>query len=225
MSKMEDEQVHEDSELEESEQESEESTSTSTRFSIQAKVSALLFSSSRPLSLKKLAECLEIRADKIERALEGLKELYSEEIHGFTLEEVSGSWQFRTASGLSHVVRRLHPPKSRRISRAAAETLAVIAYKQPVQRAEIDAIRGVDALPTIKTLLDAKLVRIVGKEDVAGTPALYGTTDLFLEKFGMNDLSELPSLRELEEIESDPGEVEQRDSEEYSDIPQVANSH
>jgi len=191
---------------------SEEITESTKRFSLSSKISALLFSSSRPLSVKKLSDCLEIRIDKVEAALDGLKNLYSDDVHGFTLEEVNGKWQFRSAAGLGHVLRRLHPPKARRISRAAAETLAVIAYKQPVQRAEIESIRGVDALPTVKTLLDAKLIRIIGKEDVAGTPALYGTTDLFLEKFCLSDLSELPTLRELEEIESDPGEADSIES-------------
>ena len=98
--------------------------------------------------------------------------------------------------------------RSKRLSKAAAETLAIVAYRQPVQKAEIEAIRGVDAIQTVKTLLDAKLIRIVGRDTTPGTPALYGTTDVFLEKFGLADLSELPSVRELKELESEPDESE-----------------
>lgn len=175
-------------------------------FSLQTKVSATLFSSARPISARKIAEVLERDVTNIDKALLSLVDVYDDEIHGFSLKEIAGKWQFRTAPGLASVVRRLYPSKGRRLSRAAAETLAVIAYKQPVHRADIESIRGVDALPTLKTLLDAKLVRVVGKEDSLGNPVLYGTTSVFLEKFGLRDLSELPSLTELERIDGDPGE-------------------
>lgn len=175
-------------------------------FSLQTKVSATLFSSARPISARKIADVLDREVGSIENALLSLIDVYDDEIHGFSLKEIAGKWQFRTAPGLASVVRRLYPSKGRRLSRAAAETLAVIAYKQPVHRADIESVRGVDALPTLKTLLDAKLVRVVGKEDSLGNPVLYGTTTVFLEKFGLRDLSELPSLTELERIEGDPGE-------------------
>lgn len=181
--------------------------------SLQAKISALLFVSPKPIGLQKISDCLEVRdIEDIREALNGLKELYLEDIHGFSLHEINGRYQFRTATSMSDFLRKLHPQKLRKISRAAAETLAIIAYKQPVQRAEIESIRGVDPLPTLKTLIEAKLVKIVGKEDVAGTPDLYGTTDMFLEKFGMNDLSDLPSIKELEELEVEPGELEVAES-------------
>lgn len=177
------------------------------RESLVPEINALLFSSSKPLSLKKLSKCTKADEEQVSNALDEIFLMFSAEVHGFSLAEVSGRYQFRTPPELSETLKRLHPPKLRRISQAAAETLSVIAYKQPVQKGEIESIRGVDALPTIKTLLDAKLVRIVGSEDVAGTPALYGTTDLFLERFGLSDLSDLPSIADLEAIELEPGEV------------------
>ncbi len=195
---------HEDEQEETVEQEVE---APATSLSLSSKISAILLASSRPVSVSKIAKVLEREAETVEAALEGLVDLYDDSIHGFSLKSIAGKWQLRTAPGLAPVMRRLHPPKSRRLSRAAAETLSVIAYKQPVHRADIESVRGVDALPTLKTLLDAKLVRVVGKEDTIGNPALYGTTEVFLEKFGLSDLSDLPTLAELERIENDPGEA------------------
>jgi len=196
-----------------------------TSFSLSSRISAILLASSRPVSASRIAKILERGVETVEETLEGLCELYDDSIHGFSLKNIAGKWQLRTAPGLSPVLRRLHPPKSRRLSRAAAETLSVIAYKQPVHRADIESVRGVDALPTLKTLLDAKLVRVVGKEDTIGNPALYGTTETFLEKFGLTDLSALPTLSELERIENDPGEsqIESEDEVEL-DLDQEALS-
>ena len=195
---------HEDEQEETVEQEVE---APATSLSLSSKISAILLASSRPVAVSKIAKVLEREAETVEAALEGLVDLYDDSIHGFSLKSIAGKWQLRTAPGLAPVMRRLHPPKSRRLSRAAAETLSVIAYKQPVHRADIESVRGVDALPTLKTLLDAKLVRVVGKEDTIGNPALYGTTEVFLEKFGLSDLSDLPTLAELARIENDPGEA------------------
>lgn len=172
-------------------------------------LNALLFSSAKPLSVNKLSKCLAVPREVVAKALDEVFQMFSGEVHGFSLAEINGRYQFRTSPEHSEELRRLHPPKMRRISQAAAETLSVIAYKQPVHKGEIESIRGVDALPTIKTLLDAKLIRIVGKEDVPGTPVLYGTSDKFLERFGLSDLSELPSIADLEEIELEPGEIEE----------------
>ena len=185
---------------------SEQELDTEVRIPLPARITALLFVSSRPLSVEALAAAANVKPSTIERTLPKVAALYSDEINGFSLHEVAGGWQFRTSPGAAAAIQRLIPRGARRLSRAAAETLAVIAYKQPVQRAEIEAIRGVDALPTLKTLLDARLIRIVGRENAAGKPALYGTTKTFLEKFGLNDLSELPSPREIAELLEDPGE-------------------
>lgn len=180
---------------------------------LSARLSAIIFSSSRPLQIEALKRLTGAPFDVIEEALAQVKGLFADETHGFSLRQVAGGYQFRTAPMASETLRKLLPAKTRRLSRAAAETLAVIAYKQPVQRAEIEAIRGVDALPTVKTLLDQKLIRLVGHDHSIGQPALYATTELFLERFGLNDLSDLPSERELLQLDSEPGEVGETETE------------
>ncbi len=182
---------------------------------LEAKVGSILFVSIKPVSIQVIVEATKASVEEVEEALIKLKDFFKAEVNGFSLEEISGSWQLRTAKAARKIINRMIPPKARRLTKAAAESLAIIAYKQPVQRAEVEAIRGVDALPTLRTLLDAKLIRIVGRDSSPGQPALYGTTNTFLEKFGMKDLSELPSIRELVEISSDPGESEIAGAEEF----------
>lgn len=177
-------------------------------FNLVAMVSSLLFISSKPLNAEIISQVTGRSLIEVEQALQEVQGLFCDELHGFSLHEVGGSWQFRSASGLREILGRLTPIRGKRLSRAAAETLAVIAYRQPVQRAEIETIRGVDALPTLKTLLESKLIRIVGHQDSPGHPALYGSTQMFLEKFGLKDLSELPSVREIEQLMKEEGEVE-----------------
>jgi segregation and condensation protein B len=104
--------------------------------------------------------------------------------------------------------------KPRKLSQAALETLAVIAYQQPVVKSEVDKIRGVDVAPTIKTLLERKLVKIIGYQASVGQPALYGTTEDFLQIFGLSSLSALPAMRDLKSLVKEPGEAQQGDEEE-----------
>src|SRR5262245_58676526 len=113
------------------------------------------------------------------------------------LVEVAGGYQFRTAPEHAEWVRRLFQQKPWRLTRPTLETLAIIAYKQPITRAEIEAIRGVDVDSVLASLLSRKLIRIVGRKDVIGRPLLYGTTRQFLEVFGLRDLNGLPALGEL----------------------------
>ena len=172
-----------------------------------AHVGALLFVSSKPISAETIAQAVGSEIGEVEKALAELELLFGEERFGFGLKQVAGSWQLRTSPLVTKTIQKLIPPRAKKLSKAAAETLAVVAYKQPVQRSEIEAIRGVDALPTLKTLLDAKLIRCVGRDDSVGQPAIYGTTQTFLEKFGLRDLSELPSIREIAQLASEPGEA------------------
>lgn len=188
-------------------QEVEEVSESNLQLCLSAKVSALLFVSPRALSVAQIAEAAQANIEEVKNALNKLSTIYKEEVHGFFLLETAGTWQLRTSASAAKTIQRLVPSRARRLTKAAAETLAVIAYKQPVQRAEVEAIRGVDALPTLKTLLDARLIRIVGRADSAGHPALYGTTEQFLHKFGLRDLSQLPTIRELKEFDEEPGEV------------------
>jgi segregation and condensation protein B len=171
-----------------------------------AQLSAILLASGKPLSVSVLAKATDEPVELVEGVLQNLLSLYKDEVHGFSLRQVAGGYQLRTAESCAEVIKRVLPPKAKKFSRAAAETLAVIAYKQPIQRAEIEAIRGVDALPTLKTLLDSKVIRAIGRDDEIGKPVLYVTTETFLERFGLNDLGELPTINELREFDSEPGE-------------------
>jgi segregation and condensation protein B len=120
---------------------------------------------------------------------------------GFLLQEVAGGYQFRTRADLSPWIKRLKGGKPSLMTPAAMETLAVVAYRQPVVKAEVDKIRGVDVGGALKTLLEKKLIRIIGRKDVPGRPMLYGTTRKFLEVFNLKDLSELPTMEELKEFQ------------------------
>ncbi len=184
----------------------EETLSDVASLSKMARVGSLLLASAKPISIETLKSASGLPQKELKEALEELTAYYQDEVHGFSLHEVAGGYQFRTAPAAKELIRKLFPPRSRRLSRAALETLSIIAYKQPVQRAEIESIRGVDALPTLRTLIETNLIRIVGYQDAPGQPALYGTTSKFLEQFGLRDLTDLPSLRELEQIQKDPGE-------------------
>jgi segregation and condensation protein B len=121
--------------------------------------------------------------------------------HGFRLVEVDGGLTFRTSSAQARFVRRLQLGKPQKLSRAALETLAVVAYRQPVTKPQIEEIRGVDCSGAIKALLDKKLVRILGKAEDVGRPLLYGTSKAFLDFFNLRDLNDLPTLKQLQELD------------------------
>jgi segregation and condensation protein B len=179
----------------------------SSNLELRAQLGSLLFVSTKPLTIERLAKLTHSSIEDVEQALAEFKGELIGDIFGFHVVEVSGGFQLRSDARNAGLIKQLIPARAKKLSRAASETLAVIAYKQPVQKAEIDSIRGVDSLPTLKTLLDGKLIRIVGHENSAGHPALYGTTSVFLDKFGLSDLADLPSVREMTELDSDPGEA------------------
>lgn len=170
---------------------------------------ALLLVAHEPLSLDRLAFVLdEVPKAEIGKALRDLQEGYDHADRGFQLVFVAGGYQLVTRPEFGPWVKRLDKSKSApKLSRSALESLAIIAYKQPVVRSEIEAIRGVETSGVLRTLLERKLVRIVGRKDVPGRPILYGTTRHFLQHFGLKDLSDLPPLREFKEL----GEAEQCD--------------
>ncbi len=191
------------------------------------RLSGVLFVTTRPLGIDKLAPLLKVSEEEVADALEELKSSLIAAKLGFELINVGGAYQYRSLHSIKSTIQKMITPKMRRLSKAAAETLAVVAYKQPVTRAEIEAIRGVDALPTLRTLLDGTLVRIIGREDTPGSPALYGTTDKFLERFGLSDLGELPTIREVTELMDEPGESvedEIEDTEEAFDEEEYVNN-
>jgi segregation and condensation protein B len=159
---------------------------------------SLLFSAGDPLAITRIAQVLPgYDRREIVRTLEELAREYERDERGFRLHEVAGGWQLRTASAHADFVKTLHQLRPLRLTRAALETLAIVAYRQPVTRAEIEAIRGVDADAVLATLLERRLLRVTERKEAVGRPLLYGTTAEFLELFGLKDLSSLPPLGEV----------------------------
>jgi segregation and condensation protein B len=167
---------------------------------LKAIVESLVFVSDIPLRPERIAEAIEVERGRVVQILRELESEYQQARRGFVLEEIAGGFQFRTRAEHLDWVRRLNKSRPFRFSRAALETLAIIAYRQPITRAEIEYLRGVDSGGVVKTLLDRHLVRILGKKDIAGRPMIYGTTREFLELFGLRDLAALPTLKEFSEI-------------------------
>jgi len=164
-------------------------------------VESLLFVAEGPLTLQRLAEVIE-GADKSEitAALEQIRTDLDSNRRGVRLVEVAGGYQLRTPKENADWVKKFLGGRPARMGRATLETLAIIAYRQPVTKAEIEAIRGVDVDGVVNTLMERSLIRAVGRKDVPGRPFLFGTTPEFLQLFNMKDLSELPTLKELDEI-------------------------
>jgi segregation and condensation protein B len=191
--------------------------------SLQAAVEALLFSSDQPLSLSLLCESLEAPPGEVAAALNRLGEEYARRDAGVELREIAGGHMLVTTAAQSEWVGRLLRGKKRlRLSRAALETMAIIAYKQPVTKSEVEAIRGVDSSAVLGTLLERNLVTIRGRSKVVGRPLLYGTTQEFLDYFGLKDLAELPRPEELRALVA-AREPEQLDMMELEVVSQVAS--
>ncbi len=163
---------------------------------------SLLFVSSSPLPMDRLRQAIpEADARTIRQTLEDLEREYEFRDGGFSLHHVAGGYQLRTKPEYAQWIKRLHQTQPVRLSKAALETLAIIAYRQPALRSDIDYIRGVDSGGVVKLLLEKQLIRVLGRDkEKAGRPMLYSTTKRFLEIFDLKDLSELPTLKELEEL-------------------------
>ena len=167
-------------------------------------IEALILTSSKPLSLGNLRAILEETQQMTESYLRGVLEEMKkdcEENRGVILTEVAGGYQFRTHPKMALWLKKLEDLKPLKMSRAPMEALAIIAYKQPITKAEIEDIRGVDSGHALKTLLETSLIKISGRREDVGRPLLYRTTDYFLEFFNLNNLKDLPSLKEFEEIQ------------------------
>jgi segregation and condensation protein B len=168
---------------------------------VTAVVEALLFCADGPVSLKRLCELIpEAGRKEILEAIEALRFRNSGRDRGIELVEVAGGYRLQTKPEMALWIQRAGRKAPERLSRAAMETLAAIAYHQPVTRAEVERLRGVDSSGTIRGLLDRKLIRIAGRKDVPGRPLLYATTRRFLELFHLEDLDALPTIRELKEF-------------------------
>jgi segregation and condensation protein B len=175
-------------------------------------VESVLFVAPTALTVDQLFDATGIDREKITVALGVLQGERREGLSGVVLHEVAGGWQFRTAPESAEWVRRFLKVKPQRLTRAAVETLAIIAYRQPVTRPELEDIRGVDSGAVLKALLDRRLIKIVGKKEEVGRPILYGTTREFLEFFALRDLNALPTLREFQELTEESQEIVEREA-------------
>jgi segregation and condensation protein B len=164
-------------------------------------IECLLFVAEDPLTIDSVMKVLESADSKaIRNALNELSDEYEARKGGFFLREVAGGYQIRTRPEYSQWIRRLLRPNPLRLSNAALETLAIVAYKQPVIRSDIEHIRGVDCGGILRMLLERKLVRVIGRKEIPGRPIIYATTKKFLELFELKDLKDLPSPKEIEEL-------------------------
>ncbi|MEP6924195.1 MAG: SMC-Scp complex subunit ScpB [Pyrinomonadaceae bacterium] len=168
---------------------------------ISAVVEALIFVADDPISVKTISEVLNEERNLIQSVIENLSAEFGERGGGLQLREVAGGWQFSTRPEFHEEIRRfLKTRPNAKLSLAALETLAVIAYKQPVTIPEIMEIRGVQSGSAIKTLLDKRLIVAKGRKETVGRPMLYGTSKEFLLQFGLKDLAELPSVEDFEDL-------------------------
>jgi segregation and condensation protein B len=168
---------------------------------LKAIVEGIVFLAESPVTVEKLRDIIvDAEEQEILKVLHELRREYDERQSGLYVAEVAGGYQLRTRDAIGPWIKKFRGTKPVTLSQAAMETLAVVAYRQPIMKAEIEKIRGVDVSGTLKGLLEKNLVRVVGRKDVPGRPIIYGTTKKFLEVFNLRDLSELPTLRELKEL-------------------------
>jgi segregation and condensation protein B len=165
-----------------------------------AAVEAVLFAAAEPVHPKEIAAAFEGASEsEVAAAIDALRERYSEGHGGLTVEQVAGAYRLATKPEVGGIVRQFFRQRNRtRLSPAGLETLAIIAYRQPITVPEIQAVRGVDPSGALKSLLEKSMVRILGRKKVVGNPLLYGTTKQFLVHFGLNRLEDLPSIEEFD---------------------------
>lgn len=159
---------------------------------------SLIFVSNKPVTDRRLARAARVTVAEVRPALAELVDEYRE--RGVQLHEIAGGYQFRSAGENGEFVKSFVAPKPIRLTRAQLETLAIVAYRQPITRPEIDEVRGVDSGSALGTLADRGLIKILGRKDEPGRPLLYGTSPRFLEFFGLSGLSDLPTLTEFSEL-------------------------
>ncbi len=170
---------------------------------MKAMLEAILFLSSEPVSPAELKGPTGLQPEEITGLLDELVEDYAERDGGMLLGRLAGGYQFYANPGMTEWARKLMGVvKAQKLSPASLETLAIIAYKQPLTKVEVEELRGVNADGVMKSLLDKRLIEIVGKKEAPGKPILYGTTKEFLQYFGLNSLSELPTLKDLQREEA-----------------------
>jgi segregation and condensation protein B len=172
---------------------------------LEAVIESLLFVADAPLTVESIRKIFpDVSSQSIRNALQCLMAFHESRQSGFHLREVAGGYQFRTRPEHQQWVRKFLQPNSTRLSRAALETLAVIAYKQPIIRSDVEHIRGVDCGGVIRALLERKLLRVIGRKEIPGRPLIYATTRQFLELFDLKSLSDLPLPGEIGKQEAHP---------------------
>ena len=178
-------------------------------------IEALLLASESPVTVEKICAVLDgVEKKEVEEAIAALMAGYDERASGISIQEIAGGYQLRTRPELASWIKKLKGSKPATLSPAALETLAIVAYRQPIVKADIESIRGVDVSAPLKGLLEKKLIRIVGRMDVPGKPIIYGTTKKFLEVFNLKELTEHQEIPEQETIDFD---------QEQSDIREILN--
>ncbi len=171
-------------------------------------IESLLFVAEDPLTIDSIKKVLDSTdSNAIRNVLNELSSEYEARKGGFFLREVAGGYQIRTRPEYSQWIRRLLRPNPLRLSNAALETLAIVAYKQPVIRSDIEHLRGVDCGGILRMLLERKLIRVVGRKEIPGRPMIYTTTKKFLELFELRDLKDLPSPKEIEDLGNSSSEA------------------
>ncbi|MBW2277391.1 MAG: SMC-Scp complex subunit ScpB [Deltaproteobacteria bacterium] len=173
-------------------------TADTTEEVLLSRLESLIFVYPEPITVRKLARVLSIKGKRVRELLAVIQEHYAD--RGIIVEEVAKGFQFRTHPANADVVRAATKAKPLRISRPALETLAIVAYRQPATRAEIEDVRRVDCGATLRFLFEKGLVRVLGRKEEPGRPIIYGTSAAFLELFGLKALDDLPSLREFTEL-------------------------
>jgi segregation and condensation protein B len=181
---------------------------------IEISIEALIFSSEQSLRVEEIAYCLQavfehdIAVEEINKSLESIRVKYQNERFAIELVKINNGYQFLTKKTYHAVISLLQAQKSKKkLSQAAMETLAIIAYRQPTTKTDVEQIRGVNCDYSIQKLLEKELITIVGKSDTVGKPILYGTSPLFMDYFGVNDISDLPQVKELTNSTNTIGEA------------------
>ena|ERR1700756_2633374 len=181
---------------------------------VELTIEALIFSSEQSLRVEEIAYCLQsvfehdIAIEEITKNLESIRLKYQDERFAIELVKISNGYQFLTKKTYHPVISLLQAQKSKKkLSQAAMETLAIIAYRQPTTKTDVEQIRGVNCDYSIQKLLEKELIAIVGKSDTVGKPILYGTSPLFMDYFGVNDISDLPQIKELTNSTNTIGEA------------------
>jgi segregation and condensation protein B len=175
--------------------------------SLKSIVDALIFASEMPLSIARIRQIIQevaqedIPASAVHGAIEQLNADNRDSQRGFYLQEVAGGYQYRTRPNYAQWIKKIKKIRAFRLTQSTLETLAIIAYKQPIIRADIEKLRGVDSGGVIKNLIERSLIKIVGRRNIPGRPFMFGTTRRFLEVFGLDRLEDLPSLREFDGLD------------------------